>query len=376
MEDKHLHIIIPDVPWPADYGGAVDVFYKIKALHEAGVKIHLHCFVYNRPPQDELNRYCEKVYYYKRQNNISRFSFRVPFIVNSRKNEDLINNINKDKYPVLIEGIHCCYYLFTGKLTDRKMLLRLHNVEFEYYYHLALLENNPLKKYYYQHESKLLKKFEPLMADKVTIGAISKKDMQQYQETMGATDISHLPVFTPFDTISGKPGKGCFCLYHGNLSINENERAAIWLLEHVFMDLKVPFVIAGKNPSEKLISMAHQHPQTCVVANPAEKELQDMISKAQINILPSFNNTGIKLKLLNALYNGRHCLVNNAGVTGSGLEAVCQVAEDADDFRTAISYLYNTPYDDAENIQRTQLLGQLYNNKENARKIMSAFWPG
>ena len=49
---------------------------------------------------------------------------------------------------------------------------------------------------------------------------------------------------------------------------------------------------------------------TCLVANPSEMEMQDMIAKAQINILPSFNNTGIQIKLLNALFNGRHCLVN------------------------------------------------------------------
>ena len=32
--DKTLHIICHDVPWPADYGGVGGSFYKIKALHE------------------------------------------------------------------------------------------------------------------------------------------------------------------------------------------------------------------------------------------------------------------------------------------------------------------------------------------------------
>jgi hypothetical protein len=46
--NKTLHIICHDVPWPADYGGVVDLFYKIKALHDEGVKIKLHCFDYGR----------------------------------------------------------------------------------------------------------------------------------------------------------------------------------------------------------------------------------------------------------------------------------------------------------------------------------------
>src|SRR5690349_17100190 len=131
MEERRLHIITHDVPWPADYGGVVDLFYKIKALHELGVRIYLHCFVNKRPPQEKLEKYCEKVYYYKRKAGITGFSFRLPYTVNSRKNAELIRNLNKDEYPVLLEGVHCSYYLHTGKLANRKVLLRLHNAEFE-----------------------------------------------------------------------------------------------------------------------------------------------------------------------------------------------------------------------------------------------------
>jgi len=57
--DKHLHIISFDVPYPTDYGGAIDVFYKIKALHKLGIKIHLQTYEYGRGQQDELLKYCE-----------------------------------------------------------------------------------------------------------------------------------------------------------------------------------------------------------------------------------------------------------------------------------------------------------------------------
>ena len=376
MNDRHLHIITHDVPWPADYGGVIDQFYKIKTLHSAGVKIHLHCFLYNRTPQNELEQYCETVHYYKRQNNITRFSFRLPYIVNSRKSAELISNLKKDNHPVLIEAIHCSYYLYAGNLTNRIVLLRLHNAEFEYYHHLALHETNPFKKIYYKYESKLLKKYEKKIAAVANIAAVSKQDVQLYQKNFHANAITHLPVFLPYTMAEGKAGKGCYCLYHGNLSINENEEAAIWLLQNVFNNLHIPFVIAGKNPSQKLSFMAHQHPHTCLVANPADKELQDMISKAQINILPSLNHTGIKLKLLNALFNGRHCLVNKAGVDGSGLDSICQVAEDADDFKTAISYLYNIPYTVEDNDQRQDILQHLYSNEKNVEKIVEVFWAG
>ncbi len=375
MKERHLHIITHDVPWPADYGGVVDLFYKIKALHEDGVHIYLHCFFDKRPPQEILKKYCAAVYYYKREVSPLNFSLRLPFIVNSRKHPGLIRRLRQDTHPVLIEGIHCSYYLHKGQLSNRQVVLRLHNTEFEYYHQLARHEKNPLKKYYFNHESKLLKAYEHQLAGKVKIVAVSEEDVQLYRTLFAAPDISYLPVFIPFTNAAGLAGKGCYCLYHGNLSINENEEAAIWLLQNVFNQLEVPFVIAGKNPSEKLTFMAHQHPHTCLVANPGDKELQDMIAKAQVNILPSFNNTGVKLKLLNALFNGRHCLVNRAGVAGSGLDAICQLAEDADDFKTAISYLYHIPFTIEEKHDRQQVLQQLYCNSKSLQLVEDIFWP-
>lgn len=160
-------------------------------------------------------------------------------------------------------------------------------------------------------------------------------------------------------------------MYHGNLAINENEKAVAWLLENVFNDLEIPFVIAGKDPSQKLEFLAHQHKHTCLVANPSDKEMQDLIAKAQINILPSFNNTGVKLKLLNALYNGRHCIVNEAGVEGSGLEAACHIAGDAATFKSMIHSLYHLSFTEAEAIKRQDLLQSLYNNEANARQLIA-----
>ena len=82
MSDKHLHIVTHNVPFPANYGGVIDVFQKIKTLHALGVKIYLHCFTYDdRKEQPELNKYCEKVFYYKRNKSITAFSFRFCLIV-------------------------------------------------------------------------------------------------------------------------------------------------------------------------------------------------------------------------------------------------------------------------------------------------------
>jgi glycosyltransferase involved in cell wall biosynthesis len=374
--DKHVHIVTPDVPWPADYGGVIDPFYTIKSLHSKGVNVHLHCFTKaeGEPSKEELNKYCSSVNYYQRKRHSSSFSFSTPLIVNSRISDELIANLQKDNHPVILEGIHCTYYLQHGQLANRKVVVRLFNAEFEYYKHLAKHETNIFKKFYYLNESRVLKKYERAIAGKASILALSQHDVDLYKHHFAASNINYLPAFLPYTLAVGKEGKGCYCFYHGNLSINENEKAATWLLENVFDKLEIPFVIAGKNPSKKLEQLAHSHQHTCLVANPSDKELQDMIGKAHVHVLPSFNNTGIKLKLLNAVFNGRHCLVNKAGVAGSGLENYCHIAEDANSFQQRIKDLYLQPFTEQEIEQRQGLLQTVYNNQVNVEKLSSFLW--
>ena len=374
MTDKQLHIVTHDVPWPADYGGVIDLFYKLKALHAQGVIIHLHSFTDGRLPQEELNKYCSTVNYYQRKKSVTRLSFNLPFIVNSRVDDSLLLNLKKDNYPVLLEGIHCTYLLKKGKLTDRKVIVRLHNAEFEYYRKLAKQETNIFKESYFFIESLLLKKYERSIVNKAMFLAVSRHDMELYQAVFSAKNINYLPVFLPYNLTAGKEGKGCFCLYHGNLTVNENEAAATWLLKNVFSKLTVPFVIAGKDPSPRLQKLIHKYQHTCLVANPSAKEMADMIQKAHIHVLPSFNSTGVKLKLLNAIFNGRHCLVNKAAVNGSGLESTCHIAEDATEFKIKIEGLYQQSFYEEEIQQRQGLLQRVYNNDMNAGMLMTFLW--
>ncbi len=374
MTERHLHIVTHDVPWPADYGGVVDLFYKLKALKNEGVHIHLHCFTQGREPQPVLENYCASVHYYTRNKNLKGISASLPFIVKSRANQELVNRLNADDYPILLEGIHTTYHLFTGELRNRKILVRLHNAEFNYYHKLALHEKNWLKRFYFLRESYLLKKYERRLANKAVFIAVSQTDVSLYQQTFGAKAIHFLPVFIADTLVAGKQGIGNYCLYHGNLAINENEKACVWLLKKVFSKIDIPLVIAGRNPSPALKRLARRRQHTCLLANPSDAELKDLLAKAQINILPSFNNTGVKLKLINALCNGRHCLVNEAGVAGSGLETACHIAETPEAFCSVILQLYYLPYPEEEIQLRQGILQRQYNNKENARKLIAWIW--
>lgn len=354
------------MPYPADYGGVIDVFYRIKALYEVGVKIHLHCFEYGRGLQPELNKYCTDINYYNRNTGLKGFSFTLPYIVKSRANKNLLKNLIKDDHPVLLEGIHCTYFLFSEQLKSKKVFVRLHNVEFEYYHQLAQNENSFFKKLYYKTESRLLKKYEKSITDKAMLFAITQKDVEIYKKKFGATEVKYLPAFLPYNAVTSKEGKGNYCLYHGNLFVADNEKSAIWLCENVFKELNIPFIIAGKDPCKKLTEIVQENKNISIVANPTGTEMNDLICNAQINILPSFNSTGIKIKLLNALFNGRNCITNNATVDGTGLHSLCHIAETKEDYKTAIKKLFDEPFTASEIIKREQILKREFDAKANA----------
>jgi len=285
-----------------------------------------------------------------------------------------MENLLKDNYPILLEGIHCTYLTNNEKFLNRKIIIRLHNIEYAYYYQLYKHSGSLFKKLYYYNESRLLKKYEKRLARRFPIIAVAKKDAVIYRQKFHANNITQIPVFVPWNEIKCLEGMGTYCVYHGNLSVEENEKAAIWLIEKVFNDLKVPFVIAGKNPSSRLQKITEQKENICLLANPAEDEMRDLISKAQINVLPSFNETGIKLKLINALFNGRHCVVNEAAVEDTGLESACHTGTTADAIKQIVIQLYHQPFAPEEKMLRQKILCSTYNNKLNAEKIIALIW--
>jgi len=146
------------------------------------------------------------------------------------------------------------------------------------------------------------------------------------------------------DSVDIATGTGGYCLYHGNLSIGENERAAIWLLRRVFAQIKMPLVITGKSPSKKLEKLVHFYQHACLVGDPSRSELQDLIRKAQINILPSLTDTGIKQKVFDALQYGRHCVINTNMEVGAPWTDSCHVASDASEMGELVNKLFTTPF--------------------------------
>jgi len=302
LSEKHLHIVAFDVPYPPNYGGVIDVFYKIKALFEAGIKIHLHCFEYpGRDRAKQLNLYCEEVHYYKRKVGLgSALTFK-PYIVSSRKSTSMIKRLEENDYPILFEGLHSCYYISDKRLKSRFKIYRESNIEHQYYINLFKVDKKLMNKIYYLLASCKLRLYQRVLKHASLMLVVSQKDTIYLKKHFKNNNVSYLPSFHANSEVSCLVGKGDYALYHGNIEVPENAHAAEYLVNEVFRNTEIPLVIAGMNPPERIRKLEHKNNGIKIIANPDDDKMFDLIKRAHVNVLVTFQATGLKLKLLNTL---------------------------------------------------------------------------
>lgn len=357
--DKHLHIVSFDVPWPADYGGVIDVYYKAKALAEQGVKVHLHCFAYGRAISPHLADTFHEVHYYKRNMNKTLLAHPLPFIMISRQSSQLLKRLLEDDYPILFEGKHSCYLLDHPDLVQRECFVRTHNVETDYYSALAK-RAGIFKRWYFQNESKKLKRYSPHLSSAEALFCITKKDATHFSEWNEAIELA---AFHSAEGVKYKSEKSPFALYHGNLAVSENDEAAHFLVNKVFANSEKTLHVFGHNAPRQLKKAIAQHENMYYLKS---GDLLSFIQTAQVNVLPTFQTTGLKLKLLYSLFNGGHVVVNRQMVEGTCLANLCHVATSAQEMREIVDSLWEVPFTEADAKKRESFLVDNFSNEKNA----------
>lgn len=365
--NKKLHIICFDVPYPPTYGGVMDVFYKIKSLAENGVEIYLHIFHYGRENQPVLKSYCREVNYYKRNTSPMMALGILPYIVKSRKSAELTKNIKRIEAPILFEGLHSTY-LLKGKLfQDRKTFVRTHNIEHQYYLQLAKNELNIFKKLYFWTEASKLKRHERVLKNADTILPLSYNESAYFKNKYGAEKVSFLPAFHPSDGFHELSKKGYFAFYHANLNVADNIKAAQFLID-IFKPLDYPLVIAGMSSDKKLLSKIDEHKNISFIELNDENHLFELLHRAHVNVLFSYNNSGLKLKLINSLFQSRYVIANNNVADGSGLDALCKIANNKAEITNLLLKTIDEDFSEEDVALRYDLLST-YDNKKNAKTL-------
>ena len=369
-DNKIVHIVSFNIPYPPDYGGVMDVFYKISTLKKHGVGVILHCFSYGRSRSRTLERECLKVHYYRRNLNLFLLARKKPFIVLSRESEKLLSDLSEDSHPIIYEGLHSTAFLGHPKLDGRMTMVRTHNIEHLYYSHLALAEKNPIRRLFFNSEARKLERYEPRLSEASLLLTISPGDTEYFRSKYGHA--LFIGPFHPSEECKSLEGTGKYILLHADFSTPENDASAILILREVVSKWKYPTIIAGKRPSQSIYREASKSKHVQIIPNPSQVKMTELIQNAQICLLHASQPTGMKLKLINALCSGRHIIASEAVTSGTHLERLCHIATLGSEWIKLADELMKVEFAPEIKRERNNILIEIADNNANARKIIES----
>jgi len=246
-------------------------------------------------------------------------------------------------------------------------MARTHNIEHHYYNGLSKSESNIFKKIFYFFEGIKLKKYQAILEKSNFILTISPLE-QNYFFAKFPLKAKYISVFHQNNIINSTKGIGKFALYHGDLRISDNIKACVFLIK-IFSNINYPLVIASNFNNATILNEVKKYSNIIFKKNCNKNDLDNLLKDAHINVLPTFQNTGIKLKLINALFNGRFCLVNDAMVNKTGLEDLCSIANSEDQFINQINLLSKQEFKNELVLKRKEILVN-FNTEISALKII------
>lgn len=371
MNVLDLHIVAFDYPFPPSYGGLIDVYYKIIALDRAGLHIHLHAFYEGEPPHvpDELKARLKTLYLYPRSKKKQWYKmfYRLPFGVETRTDSRLLANLIEVEAPIFFEGLQTAYYAYHPALKNRAKYLRLHNLESNYYEGSAQSIPSLFKRWIYQLEAWKYKGMEEdfSLFDRVYTLSISE-GLTVVRRKGRATFV---PPFTGFDKVADLSQFGEGVIYYGDLRLPDNQRAALHLIDLMAPITETTFtILADECPEAIQVALAaYPHMQFKQVIGIAA--LKQEWAKAHVHLLWSFQQSGTKLKALNALFCGRHVVMNTHLVDDPALRGLGYIVNDTEQARKIVRDLLKIPYLQAAH--RAEILRKNYSDQDNAVRILN-----
>jgi len=267
--------------------------------------------------------------------------------------------------------LHTTSPLISEVFNDRKILIRAHNIEHLYYKGLSKSETKINKKIFFKTEAKKLKTYEKIVHKVDRILTISPSEHNYFSKQYPDKAV-YIPVFHQNSKVRKLSKKGDFALYHGDLRTADNIKAVFFLID-VFKQLEYPLVIASSFKNDSILAELDNYKDIKYVDIKNQDHMIELFDKAHINVLPTFQKTGIKLKLINTLYNGRFCVVTTKMVEDTGLESLCEIARTKEEFTKKVVELIDKDFTNIIVKKRDTTL-KPFNVEVNAQKIIELIY--
>lgn len=210
-----------------------------------------------------------------------------------------------------------------------KVILHQHNAEYVMWERLAEIEKNPFKKILIKLESNRIRKTEKAYSKRATLVLAAPNDIEELA-TIGVSKTKMTPTYhLGEDFLLDSPDVEFretekSLLFVGTLTWEANIDGLLWFLDNVYPQIlgahpNLKFYIIGKNPDPRLVSKVEKYPS--VELTGFVKELEPYFKKARVFVIPLRFGSGIKVKLLNAMYRGIPVVTTPIGTEGLAVES-------------------------------------------------------
>jgi glycosyltransferase involved in cell wall biosynthesis len=352
-------------PFPIDHGHHIRTFHTLQALAQ-DYKVFFICFTQNDVGlchRNELEKYCEAVHIVNI--GVSRFSrltsllknlfSPLPFIAEKYYHPEAVelvrSLIHTHKIDIVhVDMLHLANYKF--HINEAPTILVNHNVESLRIKRWAQVEKNPFLKAFLLYQGKKTCIFEQNMcalfdlvitvsdADKMILERLCSSG--RFKTIPNGIDIHY---FSPQGRLNTERRQ---IVWTGGMASPYNRDAVIFFINDIWPKIirEIPDVTAtfvGVSPPYKLINLSRTTKNVKVTGY--VNDVRPFVAEADVFIAPLRAGSGTKIKVLNAMAQGKAVVSTSIGIEGitAHPEKEVLIADTAPEFAEKIVSLLLNP---------------------------------
>ena len=263
-----------------------------------------------------------------------------------KKMNDIINEQDIDVIHFDTIGL-APYYNSVFKLPT---VLTHHNIESTLMARRSRVESNFFARYYVSLQAKRLRDYEIVQSPGFDINVMMSKtdedELKAISPTINSTIVPN-GVDTEYFTVRKDPQEQAV-IYTGGMNMFANKDAVLHLIDDIWPQVKakIPdaiFYVIGQNPPEELLKISRKDHSIRVLGY--VDDIRPYVAKAAIYVVPLRVGGGTRLKVLDALAQGKAIVSTTVGCEGievtNGLNI--HIEDNDDNFSSRIVELLNNP---------------------------------
>lgn len=364
----HILLVCNKFPFPSRDGGSLATSNLARGLAETGNRVDLiamntskHYYPAHFPDNNIpfLNKvvkvfvnnslsYCNLLYNLM----FSSLPYNAERFISDEFKNVLSGILRENGYDIVqLEGLYLAPYIKTIRDNSEALIVyRCHNIEHLIWKSYLSREKNLLKKWYIGILYKRIKVFEQDFINKYDIiTPLTKTDL----EIMNSMGNLKPAMVAPFGKFRYEPeidysSSGSLCLqYIGALDWMPNVEALGWFVDNVWEKIKkkhpgLIFIVAGRNAGK---DMKKDLQGKGIDFRGEVESSHDYLSENGILLVPLFSGSGIRVRIIEAMFYGKPVVATSLAVSGIPAEngKHLLIADNAEAFIKSVQKLIDDP---------------------------------